>query len=149
MPEVLFYHLERASVETVLPDLLEKSLQRGWKAAVRCRSKEQLAALDTLLWTYREDSFLPHGCDDADRQPVYLTDDDHVPEGAQVLFLLGDALEDFAIMHRLERCVAVIDGADPASVEAARLFWKKTKSEGVDATYWKQSPESGRFERQG
>ena len=39
MTEVLFYHLERARLEGVLPGLLEKSLERGWKAVVRAGSR--------------------------------------------------------------------------------------------------------------
>ena len=35
MTEVLFYHLQRQPLEAVLPTLLEKSLERGWRALVR------------------------------------------------------------------------------------------------------------------
>ena len=61
MTEVLFYHLERQPLDRVLPSLLEKTLERGWKAVVRCGSEQRLEALDLALWTYRDDSFLPHG----------------------------------------------------------------------------------------
>ena len=61
MTEVLFYHLQNAPLERVLPDLLERSLQRGWRAIVRAGGKERLEALNNTLWTYRDDSFLPHG----------------------------------------------------------------------------------------
>lgn len=60
-PEILFYHLERQSLESALPLLVEKSLERGWRVVVRAGSAERLDAIDTALWTYREDSFLPHG----------------------------------------------------------------------------------------
>ena len=33
--EVWFYHLERTSLDQALPELLEKTLARGWKALVR------------------------------------------------------------------------------------------------------------------
>ena len=59
--EVLFYHLERQPLERVLPTLLEKTLARGWTAVVQSGSEERLQALDTALWTYSEESFLPHG----------------------------------------------------------------------------------------
>ncbi|MGA7117695.1 MAG: DNA polymerase III subunit chi, partial [Hyphomicrobium sp.] len=38
--EVLFYHLERQPLERVLPGLLEKTLQRGWRAVVQAGSAE-------------------------------------------------------------------------------------------------------------
>ena len=34
-PEIWFYHLERSTLDQVLPGLLEKTLQRGWRALVR------------------------------------------------------------------------------------------------------------------
>ena len=55
--EIYFYHLERRSLEDVLPTLLERSFERGWRAAVQAASEERVEALNTLLWTYREESF--------------------------------------------------------------------------------------------
>lgn len=150
MTEVLFYHLERASLEQVLPDLLEKTVQRGWRATVRCGSCARVEALDLLLWTYRDDSFLPHGCDDPGRQPVFLSIDDASSSGgAEVLFLLDGAAPPPDSLKGLVRCVAIIDGADPASVAGARAFWKTVKAVGLEATYWKQSSDTGRWEKQG
>ena len=61
MTEVLFYHLEHQPLERVLPgaSLVERTLERGWRAVVQAGSEERVEALDTLLWTYREESFLP------------------------------------------------------------------------------------------
>ena len=56
MTEVLFYHLQNMSVENVLPPLLEKSLERGWRVVVQSTSEERADALDAHLWTYRDDS---------------------------------------------------------------------------------------------
>ena len=61
MTEVLFYHLQNMPLERVLPPLLEKSLERGWRVVVQTASEERADALDSHLWTYRDDSFLPHG----------------------------------------------------------------------------------------
>ncbi len=91
MTEVLFYHLQNAPLERVLPDLLERSLQRGWRAIVRAGSKERLDALNNTLWTYRDESFLPHGTlEDGppELEPVFLTTEDDNPNGANVLFLV-------------------------------------------------------------
>jgi DNA polymerase III chi subunit, HolC len=61
MTEVLFYHLEHQSLERTLPALVERTLERNWRAVIQVGSEERVEALDTLLWTYREESFLPHG----------------------------------------------------------------------------------------
>jgi len=48
------------SIESVLPSLLEKSLERGWRVVVQSTSPERTDALDAHLWTYSDDYFLPH-----------------------------------------------------------------------------------------
>src|ERR1700751_4277779 len=89
--EVLFYHLNRQPLEQVLPTLLEKSLARGWRVVVQAASEERAEALDSHLWTFRDDSFLPHGTwreAEARAQPVLITVRDDNPNGATVRFLL-------------------------------------------------------------
>jgi len=93
--EIYFYHLERRTLEEVLPTLLEMSLKRGWRAAVQAASEERVEALNTLLWTYREESFLPHGTardGHAAAHPVYLTSGEDNPNSAQVRFLVDGAM---------------------------------------------------------
>lgn len=149
MTEVLFYHLERASLESVLPGLLEKTLERGWKAVVRCGTRETVTRLDEILWTYNDGSFLPHSADAAIAagQPVFLTDGGDIPNGANLLFLVDNAAADANAITSLQRCVTIFDGGDDKAVTAARAFWKDVKAVGHDATYWKQSPQ-GRWEKQ-
>ena len=149
MTEVLFYHLERASLESVLPDLLEKSLERGWRAVVRIGAPERVDALDGALWTFSDDSFLAHGSqgEGAD-QPIWLTAGDDMPNSPNILFLADGAKADPAAISDLERCVMIFDGNNEDAVGAARSFWKEAAAAGHGATYWKQST-AGRWEKQG
>jgi DNA polymerase-3 subunit chi len=149
MTEVLFYHLEQASLESVLPGLLEKTLERGWRAVVRAGSRERIEALDSHLWTYRDESFLPHGASgDGALQKVWLTDGEDTPNDPQILFLVDGAQTSPESIKTLERCVMIFDGNDDEAVGAARGFWKAASAAGHEATYWKQS-ETGRWEKQG
>ena len=94
MTETLFYHLERRALDDVLPGMIEKTLERGWRAVIRTESSERADAIDNLLWTYSEQTFLPHaqsGVGDAKRQPVLITVESDNPNGANVLFLVGGA----------------------------------------------------------
>ena len=147
MTEVLFYHLQNAPLERVLPDLLERSLQRGWRAIVRAGGKERLEALNNTLWTYRDDSFLPHGTAEdgpPELEPVFLTTEADNPNGANVLFLVDGA--EPGDVAGYERCVLMFDGRDAEAVAAARIHWKTLKDAGHDATYWQQS-EAGKWEQ--
>ncbi len=145
--EVLFYHLERQGLEKVLPSLVEKTLERGWRAVVQAGSQERLAAIDLALWTYKDDSFLAHGTardGHATDQPVYLTTSNDTPNGAGVRFLVdGAETDDFSGYVRI---VYMFDGNDADAVASAREQWKAAKSAGCPVTYWQQS-QVGKWEK--
>jgi DNA polymerase-3 subunit chi len=146
-PDVLFYHLEHQSLEAVLPSLLEKTLARGWRAVVQVGSEDRLAAIDLALWTYADDSFLPHGTARmgfVSDQPIYLTVGDETPNGAGVRFLVDGA--EARSFSGAERFVYVFDGRDSDAVASARGQWKAAKAAGCAVTYWQQS-KSGRWEQ--
>lgn len=148
MPEFLFYHLERQPLEAVLPRLLERSLERGWRVVVQAASDERVAALDAHLWTYRVESFLPHGSArerDATEQPILLTSGDENLNGATVRFLL-DGAPTPADASTYERLILLFDGGDEEAVAAARTRWREAQAAGFVITYWQQN-EEGRWER--
>lgn len=149
MAEVLFYHLERQPLDRVLPGLLEKCLERDWRVVVQLGSEERLEALDAHLWTYRDDSFLPHGTrrdGHGPDQPIWLTAGDDNPNGAVVRFVADGA--DLPDPSDYQRVVMLFDGQDGEAVARAREAWKGLKGAGHDITYWQQS-ENGRWERKG
>lgn len=145
--EVLFYHLEQRSLESVLPSLLQRTLERGWRAVVQAGSEERVEALDTHLWTFAEESFLPHGTrrdGAAERQPIWLTTGSDNPNGAQVRFLVDGASE--TDLAAYARAVYLFDGRDPEATERARAEWKRVKAAGYAVSYWQQSAE-GQWEK--
>jgi DNA polymerase-3 subunit chi len=147
MTEILFYHLQRQPLERVLPELLEKCLERGWRAVVQLGSEERCDALDAHLWTYRDEAFLPHGTKkdgSAALQPIYLTSEADNPNGARVRFLADGA--DMGDIAPYRRIVMLFDGNDQDAVDRARAAWAATKAAGHEATYWQQS-ERGRWEQ--
>ena len=140
MPDVLFYHLEPRPLEAVLPSLLEKTLERGWRAVVEVGSTERAEALDGHLWTYREDSFLAHGLagEDTDaHQPVLITTGTDNPNAATVRFFVDRAVPQSTDGY--ERVVYMFSGHDPDAVAEARLAWVALKGGNV-LTYWQQEP---------
>jgi DNA polymerase-3 subunit chi len=146
--EVLFYHLERRSLEGVLPDLLQRSLQRGWRVVVKVGSEERLDALNAHLWSYDEASFLPHGSaadGNPEAQPIWLTSGDDNPNAANVRFLVDGAVVDEHVGY--DRIVYLFDGTDVEAVTRTRAAWKAAQAEGHDVTYWRQD-EEGRWAKQ-
>ena len=137
MPEVAFYHLT-LPLERTLPRLLERALEQGRRVAIR-GDAARLKALDEMLWTYDDASFLPHAREGefAEQQPVLLTEGEGAPaNGADVLIVFETPVPAFE--------GRVIYMFDAANIAAGRAAWREL--EGVERTYWQQD-ERGRWEK--
>jgi DNA polymerase III subunit chi len=149
MTEILFYQLKGQPLEQVLPPLIQKSLERGWRVAVQASTDERMEALDAHLWTWRDDAFVPHGTwreAEAAQQPVLLTLDETNPNGAAVRFLVeGAGMPGDAAAY--QRLVVLFDGEDPEALEEARARWSKAREQGFAVTYW-LADGNGRWQRQ-
>lgn len=148
MTEALFYHLDGQPLERVLPLLLQKSVERGWRVVVEAGSPERLAALDSHLWTFDDAAFLPHGTSadgHASLQPIYLSASSENPNAATVRFLVDRApVPENA--EGYERLVLIFDGTDEVALAEARAAWKALKGRDLEVTYWQQDGE-GRWTR--
>lgn len=145
MTEVFFYHLTESTLDEALPTLVEKSVGRGWRAAIQTARPEKRDALDGHLWTYRAETFLAHGRDGDERpadQPVFLTVSPDNPNGAQIRFLV-DGAEPPAELAGYERIVLMFDGLDEQAVHEARGHWKDLKAAGHTLTYYQQRNDGG------
>ena len=120
MSRVDFYHLQSQTLENVLPKLLEKAYETGKSVLVRVGNEERVEFLNALLWTYNDQSFLPHGSKkdgNAELQPIWLT------SGTDIF-----------------------DGNSPDALQQARAFWKNLKSGGNECFYWQQDA-NGRWKQ--
>ncbi|WP_134681165.1 DNA polymerase III subunit chi [Paracoccus ravus] len=147
MGSALFYHLTRSGPGQLLPTLLGKSLQAGWRVELRGRDPARLAALDEMLW--QDEGFLPHGlaggAHDA-RQPILLTVEGQAAQNAPLcLVTLEGAGISAAECAALERVCVIFDGNDPEALERARGQWRDLKAEGAEMEYWSEA--DGRWER--
>ena len=144
--EYWFYHLEASTLEGVLPGLLEKTLEKGWRALVKM-PEDKLAELDGFLWTFRDDAFLPHGRDDepqAELQPILLSAATESAKGFDAVFLLGGAsVKD---MDGVSRAMVMINGRSQDDVMRERGRWKSLKDSGETLSYYQQD-ERGRWEK--
>lgn len=112
--------------------LVDKAYRQGLNIHVRLPDESQAEQLDRLLWTFRQDSFIPHAlsCESGrtDRFPVQLG----VGAGAEdcrdlLISLCSEVPEDFEHYER----IAEIVGADEASRAAARLRFKHYRAHGL------------------
>jgi DNA polymerase III subunit chi len=150
MPEIWFYHLQHQPLEKVLPSLLEKALEKGWRVVVQATAEERLDALDDVLWTYSDASSLAHGRSrdgDADMQPIYLTIGADNPNGAKLrLFIEGADLPALLASESCEiyeRMILLFDGGDEDQLLGARAQWKILKEQHHTLAYWQQGERGG------
>jgi DNA polymerase-3 subunit chi len=146
--EVRFYHLEQRRVDEALPSLLEAALEDGRRVLVRASSDEMVAALNELLWTYDDASFLPHGAagdGDPMTQPIFLTSVLGNPNGATMLVKLSGA-ESAGSDDAFDLVAILFEGRDETALAHARSEWRQLKDEGRAISYWRESDE-GAWER--
>jgi DNA polymerase-3 subunit chi len=131
-----FYHIEHTALDAAIAPLIEKCLERKWRVVV-VGHEETLERLNKGLWTYREDSFLPHGRSRADaaNQPVLLSTEAVGANGAKVALLLDGS---DILSEEFERVIVVFDGGDETARAKARQQYKAATDGGVAARYFQQ-----------
>ena len=145
MGAVFFYHLTERPLEAVLPDLLMRSRERGWKVIVRGRDSGRLDWLDQKLWTGPDEAFLAHGMTGGVHdalQPILLTTGMENPNGASCLMAVDGAEISPAEVGVMERACILFDGIDSQALDIARRQWKSLTGAGCSAQYWAQEGKS-------
>lgn len=141
MSRIDFYHLKRQTLEEVLPKLLQKAYATGKRVMLKLPT-EKVEEINAFLWTYNDESFLPHGSKKdgfADEQPIWLTDGDSNANNAQFLFLMCGAQSDIEQSSAFERVFNIFDGNNEPALEQARQQWKMYKDAGFEVHYWQQT----------
>ena len=141
MTRVDFYHLQQKTLDEVLPKLLQKAYSTGKRIKVKIGTEERVEFINSLLWTYNDESFLPHGSKKdgfADQQPIWLSADIENPNTALFLFLVDGAEENAETLTQYERVFNIFDGNSVEAVQQARRVWKEYKNSGCEVYYWQQ-----------
>jgi DNA polymerase-3 subunit chi len=131
-----FYHIAQGSVDAAIAPLIEKCLDRKWRVLV-VGHEETVQRLDRALWTWRDDSFLPHGRarTDAAKHPVLLSTEPVPVNGAKVAVLLDGSDAD---PEPFDRIMVVFDGGDETARAKARQQYKIAIDGSVSARYFQQ-----------
>ena len=132
-----FYHLTRVPLEKVLPSIAERVLASGERLVIVAEDDNILTRIDALLWSYKPESFLPHGR--GEDQPILLTADAG-DAAAQNIALIDGQWRDGALTF-----ARAFYFFDSQSIDSARTAWRglADRSE-VERHYWKQD-DAGRW----
>jgi len=102
--------------------LVERVRKDRLRVLINCPDQRQARHLDRLLWTYREESFLPHGLvgeTDPVLTPVLISADGQPDSEDQVLINLDTRPEVPPFFSRFQRLCELLD-QDAAALEAGR-----------------------------
>ena len=128
-----FYHLTASPLERVLPSICEKVLANGERLVVVAESG-LLARLDEQLWSYSRDSFLPHGRQPAESQPILLSEAPEAVNGASNIALADGEWREEALGY-----ARTFFFFDSSRLDGARGVWRSLKSNAeAEPRYWKQ-----------
>ena len=149
MSRIDFYHLQKQSLEDVLPKLIEKAYETGARIKIKVGNEARVEFLNSLLWTYNDESFIPHGSKKdgfAKEQPIWLSSEDDNPNGATMLFLVDGAKISLEEVQKYERIFNIFDGNDDSLLQQARDFWKELSTSDNEKNYFQQD-ETGRWNK--
>ena len=106
--------------------LTEKVYKQGRHIVLHTDSAAAAAAIDALLWTWRQGSFVPHevcGGDGRDDCPVLVNHESEFDGGRRdVLINLNDADEPPLFFSRFERVAEIVDAGAQTAAAARRRY---------------------------
>ena len=149
MTRIDFYHLQKTPLEQVLPKLCEKAYSTGKRIKILLDNDERIEFINSLLWTYSEESFLPHGSKKdgfVEEQPIFISTNIENENGASILILADGAQIDISLLNTYERVLNIFDGMSDLALTSAREYWKKIKTTDNELHYWQQN-DNGVFEQ--
>lgn len=115
--------------------LTEKAYKQGDRVCLMCNPGEQIQALDTLLWQFSPDSFIPHAQIDSMVSPasqpekVGLVSGQPSPGDWDTVIVLGSSLP--AQAERFAR-LALIASSDAATLNQARSHFRQLRELGIE-----------------
>lgn len=149
MTRIDFYHLQKTPLEQVLPRLTEKAYATKKRIKILVGTEERVEFINSLLWTYNEESFLPHGSKKdgfVEDQPIFISAGEENENGAALLILVDGAEPEVSSLNNFERVLNIFDGNNEVALNNARTYWKEIKTQGFELHYWQQNM-NGSFEQ--
>jgi DNA polymerase-3 subunit chi len=138
MQRVDFYVLEGSDARERLKfacRVVDKAFQAEQRVLVCFDAPAELTSFDDLLWSFAQDSFVPHeplsAESDWEETPVLLTSRQPPAKPADVIVNLGASLP--PDLANTPSVIEIID-ADAARRQAGRVRFKQYREQGVEPT---------------
>jgi DNA polymerase-3 subunit chi len=134
MTRIDFYQLKsgKHNSEQLVCQLCQKAWQAEQSVLVLSKNEQQCNQLDRLLWTFSDDSFVPHDCEDDTEffTPILIKADASPQEDRQLLInLSADIPEYFAQFER------VIELVTETNTKTARQHYSYYQERGYSLNH--------------
>ncbi|HEY5739342.1 MAG TPA: DNA polymerase III subunit chi [Gammaproteobacteria bacterium] len=127
MTRIDFYELQpnRHRLDQIVCQLCQKAYDHGQLTLVLTSDPEQSRHLDEKLWTYRDDSFLPHDIDEPDGlvTPVLINDRPEPRGHRQLLINLAAEVPDF--FAQFDRVIELVTDDNRQSARGHYSYYKE------------------------
>jgi DNA polymerase-3 subunit chi len=110
--------------------LVEKAYQRGHRVFVQCKDQHDAEHLDELLWTYKDDSFIPHNLqgEGPEPPPPVQIGFDKEPRGFNdILINMSNPIPTYA--SRFKRVIELVATSEEAKA-ISRDHYREYRSKG-------------------
>jgi DNA polymerase-3 subunit chi len=137
MTQVDFYILKNAQIthnEQFACLLVEKAFKKGHKVHIHTTDNNQTARMDRLLWTYSDQSFLPHVTMDDELQQETPINISHNQDKASISDVLINLRSEVPSFYKQFNRVAELVPADADAKQAARLRYREYQQQGCTVT---------------
>jgi len=108
--------------------LTDKAFRQGHRIFINAADREQALELDTLLWSFRPSSFIPHGLLGEDHSATVAIGWGQEPDDHNDL-LINLQLQVPPFFSRFRRVAEVVT-QEPASLQALRQSWRFYQERG-------------------
>jgi DNA polymerase-3 subunit chi len=132
--EIVFIVLNSAVKSRIVCDLAEKCYLNNQRTVIYTKSEEECKTIDSLLWTWKQQSFIPHKClislSKSQTEPIVLTTSIESAADYDTV-LLVDPLP----METVSQFSTVIDFAekyDSQGIELSRKRYKLYKDQNFN-----------------
>ena len=151
LTEIVIYEFANTEPMKALPALVQKCLEQKWKVVIQCESEQIRDDLNSFLWLFEKNSFLPHGTEAdgfSNKQPIFLTCINENPNSANAKIAFGKVdTGEIDSISEFDRYMVVVDSKDKETVKVAGEFFQKLSKSGYQAKYQKQNSNGGWSER--
>ncbi len=132
MTKVIFIEVTTSRIEMRACQIAERIYLEGGKLQIIAANLQQAVRLDDLLWTFRPDSFVPHGFFGGEKDellpPVVITtEQEKIPDFESLLMLDYCPVETVA---QFSQAIHLVIADNRERLAASRDYWIQLKEAG-------------------